>query len=343
MGKLFKIYVVLLSNINKMEDNKDAKLRWLKGSLRRFNEELCSTSDSINQLKGCMDNFNMDNFNENLCKILSNSIWKEDHWKMNSSDLTKEDLSSYLEHLELMMTCLKEDKERCEEEIKSLLTPDPPPPTPEETDIRLRNVVHQTNMEVFSNLHLVLLGSVEDLRKGINGEDCSHQVLLQKIISILELDDQEAVSRIIDYFRDKTREQILSDNGLVIILAVSNIAGYSGEYERSMKGTFYSDNWMFDELFAERLKFGLVSFPSLFYRAFEHPFIQSSLVIENEDLRENFKTSLRYMNDFSRRLHNPSYRVLLTMDRSSVSDGSMLYADGYFLRVPDILRVLSSY
>jgi hypothetical protein len=322
-----------------MADNKDAKLRWLKGRFGDFLKDLSSTFDSINRLKGLIDNFDY-NIAE-ILEILSNSIWKQDHWKMNSSDLTKADLSSYLEHLESMMTFLNEDKEQCEEEIKSLLTPDPPPPTPEETDSKTRIMVHQTNVEVFSKLRPVLVGTAEDLRKGINGEDCSSYVLLQKIFSILNLDDQEAVSRIIGYFKDKTKEQILSDHGLVIILAVSNIAGYSEEYERSMKGTFYSDDWMFDELFAEEPKFGLVSFPSLVYRAFEHPFIQEKLLSENK-LSENFKTSLRYINDFSRRLHNPSYRVLLTMDSLSLSDPSMLYAGGFFLHVHDIWRVLES-
>lgn len=324
-------------------ENKDAKLRWLTERLEDILKDLSSTSYSINRLKGLIDNFDC-NIAE-ILEILSNSIWKQDHWKMNSSDLTKADLSSYLEHLESMMTFLNEDKEQCEEEINSLLTPDPPPRTPEETDSDIRLMVHQTNVEVFSILLPLLLRRMEDLRKMLNCEDCSPHVLLQNIISILELDDKEADSRIIDYFEHKSREQILSDHGLVIILAVSNIAGYSGEYERSMKGMFLDDKWMFDQLlaqeFAQEVKFGLVCFSSLVYRAFEHPFIQEKLLSENK-LSENFKTSLRYINDFSRRLHNPSYRVLLTMDSSSFSDESMLYAGGFFLHVPDIWRVLES-
>jgi len=104
-----------------------------------------------------------------------------------------------------------------------------------------------------------------------------------------------------------------------------------------------NDEWMFGELlFVKNSKFGLVSFPSLVFRAFQHPFIQSALSIENEFERDKFQSSLRYMNDFSRRLNDINQTVLLTMDCSSVSsDGRrMLNADGYFLRVPDIWHVL---
>ena len=249
-------------------------------------------------------------------------------------------LSSYIERLEWFVEFIQDEINEINEKIEELQRP--PPPTLEETDSKLRITVHETNVELFSKLLPLLLRRVEYLRKRLNCEDCSPHVLLQNIISILELDDQEAVSRIIDYFEDKSREQILSDHGLVIILALSNIAGYSGEYERSMKGMFLDDKWMFDRLFEEEPKFGLVSFPSLVYRAFENSFIQSSFLIENELLRENFKTSLRYMNDFSRRLHDINHEVLLTMDSSSFSNGSMLYADGYFLRVPDIWHVLQT-
>lgn len=249
-------------------------------------------------------------------------------------------LSSYIERLEWFVEFIQDEINEINEKIEDLQRP--PPPTPEETDSRLRKMVHQTNVELFSKLLPLLLRRVEYLRKMLSGEDYSPHFIVQTICSILELDDQEAVSRIIDYFEDKIREQILSDHGLVIIQALSNIAGYSSEYERSMKGMFLDDKWMFDRLFEEEPKFSLVSFPSLVYRAFEHPFIQSSFLIENELLRENFKTSLRYMNDFSRRLHDINHEVLLTMDSSSFSNGSMLYADGYFLRVPDIWHVLQT-
>jgi hypothetical protein len=108
-----------------------------------------------------------------------------------------------------------------------------------------------------------------------------------------------------------------------------------------MKGTNWDDRWMFDELFVKDPKFDLVSFPSLVYRAFEHPFIQIALPIQNESTREKLETSLRCMNAFSRRLHDINHEVLLTMDCSSVSsDGRMLFADRYFRYVPDIWHVL---
>jgi len=256
------------------------------------------------------------------------------------SESSRAGLREYIKDLEYLVELLQEDIERHQQKIEELTKPIPPPPTPEETDRNLRDLIHKTNMDLFSKLIPFLLGIVEDLRKMVSCHDCSSQSLLQNICSILKLDDREAILRIENYFEDKTREQILSDYGLLIILAISNIAGYSGEYERSMKGMFLDDRWMFDELFREDPKFGLISFPSLVYRAFEHPFIQSVLPIENESRREKLETSLRCMNAFARRLNNSNDEVLLTMNSSSFSDGSMLFADRYFFCVPDIWHVL---
>lgn len=258
------------------------------------------------------------------------------------SESSRDELRKYIDDLKITVEFLQEDIEKYQQKIEELAKPIPPPETPEETDSRLRMVVNQTNVELVSKSFPFLFGRVEDLRNMVSSHDCSSLSLLQNICSILELDDREAISRIETYFEDKTREQILSDHGLVIILAISNIVGYSGEYERSMKGTYWDDRWMFNELFVEDSKFDLVSFPSLVYRAFEHPFIQSSLHIEDESAREKLNSSLRCMNDFSRRLNDINQDVLLTMDCSSVpSDGRrMLFADRYFLCVPDIWHVL---
>ena len=256
------------------------------------------------------------------------------------SESSRAELREYIKDLEYLVELLQEDIERHQQKIEELTKPIPPPPTPEETDRNLRDLIHKTNVDLFSKLLPFLLGRVEDLRKMVSCHDCSSQSLLQNICSILEFVDREAILRIEDYFEDKTREQILSDHGLVIILAISNIAGYSGEYERSMKGMFLDDRWMFDELFREDPNFGLISFPSLVYRAFEHPFIQSVLPIENESRREKLETSLRCMNAFSRRLNNSNDEVLLTMNSSSFSDGNMLFADRYFFCVPDIWHIL---
>ena len=256
------------------------------------------------------------------------------------SESSRAELREDIKDLEYLVELLQEDIERHQQKIEELTKPIPPPPTPEETDRNLRDLIHKTNMDLFSKLLPFLLGRVEDLRKMVSCHDCSSQSLLQNICSILKLDDREAILRIETYFEDKTREQILSDHGLLIILAISNIAGYSGEYERSMKGNYRDDGWMFDELFREDPKFDLISFPSLVYRAFEHPFIQSALPIENESRREKLETSLRCMNAFARRLNNSNDEVLLTMNSSSFSDGNMLFADRYFFCVPDIWHIL---
>jgi hypothetical protein len=259
------------------------------------------------------------------------------------SESSRDELGKYIDDLKYTVELLQDYIERYQQKIEELTKPIPPPETLEETDSRLREMIHQNNMELFSKLIPFLLGKVEDLREMVSSHDCSPLDLLQNICSILKLDDREAILRIKNYFEDKTREQILSDHGLVIILAISNIVGYSGEYERSMKGNYRDDRWMFNELFVKEPKFGLVSFPSLVYRAFEHPFIQIALPIQNESTREKLETSLRCMNAFSRCLNDINHEVLLTMDCSSVSsDGRMLFADRYFRYVPDIWDVLST-
>ena len=260
------------------------------------------------------------------------------------SENSRDELRKYIEDLEYLVELFQEDIERYQEKIEKLTKPIQPPLTLEETDRRLRKMIDETDKELFSKLLPFLFGRAEELRKMVSCHDCSSPSLLQNICLILNLDDREAISRIEDYFEDKPREQILSDHGLVIILAISNISGYSGEYERSMNGNFWDDKSMFDELFVEEPKFGLVSFPSLVYRAFEHPFIQSALPIKNESTRETLETSLRCMNAFARRLNDINHEVLLTMDRSLASSDEriMLFADRYFLLVPDIWHVLST-
>ena len=262
---------------------------------------------------------------------------------MVCSENSSDELRKYIDDLEYTVELLQEAIERYQQKIEKLMKPIPPPPTLEETDRRLRKMVYETDKELFSKLLPFLLRRAEELRKTVSCHDCSLS-LLQNICSILKLDDREAISRLNKYFENKTREQILSDKGLVIILAISNISGYSGEYERSMNGNFWDDKSMFDELFVEDPNFGLVRFPSLLYRAFENPFIQSALPIKNESTRETLETSLRCMNAFARRLNDINHEVLLTMDCSSVSSDErrMLFADRYFLWVPDIWHVLST-
>jgi ADP-ribose pyrophosphatase YjhB (NUDIX family) len=259
------------------------------------------------------------------------------------SENSRDELRKYIDDLEYTVELLQEAIERYQQKIEELMKPIPPPPTPEETNRRLREMIDETDKELFSKLLPFLLRRAEELRKTVSCHDCSLS-LLQNICSILKLDDREAISRLNKYFENKTREQILSDHGLVIILAISNISGYSGEYERSMNGNFWDDKSMFDELFVEDPNFGLVRFPSLLYRAFENPFIQSALPIKNESTRETLETSLRCMNAFARRLNDINQEVLLTMDCSSVSSDErrMLFADRYFLWVPDIWHVLST-
>jgi hypothetical protein len=329
-----------------MEESKDSRiLKYYLGELAEYRGYRRTTCALIESLAPYTDT----DITDLIAKDINDMI--EEHRQkclfikefiLVCSESSRDELMKYIDGLKMTVEFLQEDIEGHQQKIEELTKPIPPHETPEETDDKLRMLVHQTNVDLFSKLIPFLLGRVEELRKMLSREECSSLSLLQNICLILKLDDRETISRIEDYFEDKTRGQILSDHGLVIILAISNIVGYSGKYERSMKGNYLDDRWMFDELFVEDPKFGLVSFPSLVYRAFEHPFIQSSLLIEDESARAKLNSSLRCMNNFSRRLNDINEEVLLTMDYSSVSsDGRrMLFADRYFLWVPDIWHVL---
>lgn len=329
-----------------MEENskKSRKIQYYLGEKAKYSDYQSTTRALIELLAPYTDT----DITELIAKRINDMI--EEHrpkclfikeFIMVCSENSSDELRKYIEDLEYLVELFQEDIERYQQKIEKLMKQIQPPLTLEETDRRLRKMIDETDKELFSKLLPFLLRRAEELRKTVSCHDCSLS-LLQNICSILKLDDREEISRIKDYFGKKTREQILSDHGLVIILAISNISGYSGEYKRSMNGNFRDDKSMFDELFVEDPNFGLVRFPSLLYRAFENPFIQSALPIKNESTRETLETSLRCMNAFARRLNDINHEVLLTMDCSSVSDESMLVAERYFIKVPDIWQVLST-
>lgn len=339
-----------------MEENskKSRKIQYYLGEKAKYSDYQSTTRALIELLAPYTDT----DITELIAKRINDMI--EEHrpkclfikeFIMVCSENSSDELRKYIDDLEYLVELLQDAIERYQQKIEKLMKQIPPPPTPEETDRRLREMIHQNNKELFSKLVPLLLRRVDELRCMVCGLSCTNYYLLKNICSILKLVDRNEISRIEDYFGVektispmcwKTRSRILSDHGLVIILAISNISGYSGEYERSMNGNFWDDKSMFDELFVEDPNFGLVRFPSLLYRAFENPFIQSALPIKNESTRETLETSLRCMNAFARRLNDINHEVLLTMDCSSVSDESMLVAERYFIKVPDIWQVLST-
>ena len=161
---------------------------------------------------------------------------------------------------------------------------------------------------------------------------------------MLEITDCDAIDRIKDVFDEKSEEEILSDYVLTIILALSNIEGYYSshrysEYERSIKGQFLDDNWMFRMLFKSGSGYNFVSFPCLFFRAFEHPFIQSSLTFKNSCDKGELKNTLHYMNDFARRFHDINNEVCLTFD-DRWSHRNALAISPYLLHIGSLSRIL---
>lgn len=155
--------------------------------------------------------------------------------------------------------------------------------------------------------------------------------LLQTIFSMFEITDRDAIKQINDIFDEKSEEDILSDYGLVIILALSNIEEYSGEeYERSMNGQFSDDAIMFKKLFKSDSLCDLIRFPCLFFRAFEHPFIQCALTFKNPFDKDELKKTLHNINVFK--------RILTFNDRWSHC--TELAISPYLLHISSLSRIL---
>jgi hypothetical protein len=224
--------------------------------------------------------------------------------------------------------------------------------------------INGLHLEIIPKLMVILLKRIADLRRNLakqalvpESADSSSEAtasspspspspspskeLLRKIFSMLEITDLAAIGRINDVFGEKSEKEILSDYGLVIILALSNIEGYtSGEYISSMKGTISADDWMFRMLF-ENDEFDLISFPCLFFRAFEHPFIQCSLTFKSSSDKEELKDTLRYINNFTRSFHDTNDRACLTFDdRWSPSHHNLLQISPYLLHIGSLSRIL---
>ncbi len=265
-------------------------------------------------------------------------------------------LDDYIKIMKNKIDSFDEHIKKLQEELAKLL---PKPSIQEISDMHRRNIngIHRS---IIPQLMVTLLKRVSDLRRNLTetaqepeSADSSSEAtasspspskkLLQKIFSMLEITDCDAIDRINDVFDEKSEEEILSDYGLAIILALSNIEGYSSrecfEYIRSMKGMFLDDDWMFRMLFKSNSEYDLVSFPCLFFRAFEHPFIQCSLTFENSWDKDELKKNLRYINDFTRSFHDINHEVCLTFD-DRWSHRNALAISPYLLHVGSLSRIL---
>lgn len=265
-------------------------------------------------------------------------------------------LDDYIEFMKNKIDSFDKHLTTLQEELAELLQK----PSIQEISDRHRIYVNGIHREIIPQLMVILLKRVADLRRNLTettqepeSADSSSEAtssspspsmkLLQKIFSMLEITDCDAIDRINDVFDEKSEEEILSDYGLTIILALSNIEGYSSleyfEYERSIKGQFSDDDWMFRMLFKSNSEYDLVSFPCLFFRAFEHPFIQCSLTFKNSWDKDELKKNLHYMNDFARRFHDINHEVCLTFD-DRWSHRNALAISPYLLHVGSLSRIL---
>lgn len=271
-------------------------------------------------------------------------------------------LDDYIDFLQNKVDLIDKHLKKLQEELEELL----PKPSMEEMSDKYRKQINKLNRSMIPQLMRILLERVAALRGNLTEQaqvpesaDSSSEAtasspspspskkLLQKICLVLEITDCYAIDRIYDVFGEKSEKEILSDYGLVIILALSNIEGYTSsassdrfEYIRSMKGMFMDDDWMFRMLF-ESDRFDLVSFPCLFFRAFEHPFIQCSLTFKYSSDKEELKKTLHYMNKFTRSFHDINDEACLTFDdRWSSSHHNLLPISPYLVHASSLSRIL---
>ena len=267
-------------------------------------------------------------------------------------------LFDYIEFLQSLINSYDEDLKELQEKLAELL----PTRSIQEMSNKHKQSINRLHRSIIPQLMKILLERVAALRGNLTEPaqvpdlaDSSSEAtasspspspskkLFQTIFSMLEITDHDAIYRINEVFDKKSEEDILSNNGLVIILALSNIEGYSSreyfEYNRSIKGDSLSDNWMFKMLFESDSEYDLVSFPCLFFRAFEHPFIQYSLTFKNACDKDELKTNLRYINNFTRRFQDINPEVCLTFDDRR-SHCNALAISPYLLHVGSLSMIL---
>ena len=257
-------------------------------------------------------------------------------------------LDRYIKFLQIRINSYNDRVKNCQEELAELL----PKPSIQEINDRRRIYVNKIHGEIIPQMMSILIERLVHLRRNLTKTVQEHEStdssseaktsshsprpspsknLLQTIFSMFEITDRDAIKRINDVFDEKSEKDILSNYGLVIILALSNIEGYSGEeYERSMNGQFSDDDSMFKKLFKSDSWYDLIRFPCLFFRAFEHPFIQCSRTFKNSCDKDELKKTLHDINDFKR---------ILTFD-DHWSHCNELVISPYLLHISSLLRIL---
>lgn len=250
-------------------------------------------------------------------------------------------LDSYIKFLQSRINSYNERIKKCQEELAELL----PKQSIQEINDCHREYVNRIHGEIIPQMMAILIERLVHLQRILTktvqepeSADSSSEAtasspsknLLQTIFSMFKITNRDAINRINDVFDEKSEEDILSNYGLVIILALSNIEGYSGESEYSMNGQFSDDDSMFKKLFKSDSWCDLIRFPCLFFRAFEHPFIQCSLTFKNPFDKDELKKTLHDINDFKR---------ILTFN-DHWSHCNELVISPYLLHISSLSRIL---
>lgn len=306
-----------------MEDERKQRMqKYLQGEIKQLMMKTLMFDNSVTNLTRLLPEVagNYEEVNELLKQhecTLNNGIVESLSGEVVGS------LEEEIEILKLQIGFMDEEIESLEKQIKELSKQEPPPLTPEEQDENRRNVLNKTSMDLCVKILPPMENLVRDLQerliKSPNYDAYSRKKLLLLILSIIGLDDMDVKRNINVLLRGKSKSDLISINGLIIILALSNTAMSFTE----------RDQWMIDELF-KNSKFGLPCFESLVFRAVRHPFIQRSLGIDESD-KSQLNDELDYMFHFS------------NIFRSEVSIDHDMYIR-YMLFVPNVynrLRCLS--
>jgi len=288
MGKFYKSYVVLLKTSYEMEDKgKQGMLPYWQGEIKRLMMKTSMFDNIVTNLTILLPHVvgNEEKVNELLKQhgcTLNNGIVESLSGEVVGS------LEEEIEILKLQIGFMAEDIESFEKKIKELFKQEPPPLTPEEQDKNRRSVLNKTSMELCDEILPILEKLARDLQERLidtpNYDTCSPEELFCSIWSMVGLDDIDVRHQIKVLFSGKSRNDLISCKGLIIILALSN----------TMMGFTERDEWMIDKLFDKNSKFGLPCFESLVFRAIRHPFIQLSLRIDDSN-KGQLNDELDYM------------------------------------------------
>jgi len=349
MVKRIEIFILLTSFIKMTETSeKSEKIIDLEEYILHVKREKAKFESSALRLKILCSRSS--EFGEEIQEILNETAMTFVYDPITNSvkcfnDLGMENsrpLDSYIQYLQFRINSFDERIKKCQEELAELL----PKKSIQEINDCHKEYVNKIHGEIIPQMMAILVERLVHLQRILTKKvqepasaDSSSEAttsspsknLLQTIFSMFEITDRDTINRINDVFDEKSEKDILSDYGFVIILALSNIEEYSGEeYVSSMNGLFSDDAIMFKKLFKSDSLCDLIRFPCLFFRAFEHPFIQCALTFKNPFDKDELKKTLHNINVFK--------RILTFNDRWSHC--TELAISPYLLHISSLSRIL---